>query len=147
MKTKTAMYIYYPSMLVFFAWLGVLAKISARHYLSAAASWRIADIIFVLFLSLWMMMLWIGRKYKENAEIARTRSKPAERILAGLALLVVYVNLFCFIWPTHQSLASVASRWQFVFLVGTLLLACLLMVSPPQFSWLARRHCMPVREH
>ncbi len=130
MKTKMAMYIYYPSMLVFFAGLGVLAQISARHYLSAAASWKIAEIIFVLCLVPWILMLWIGRKYKDNSEIARARSRRVERILAGLVLSVIYANLFCFIWPTHQNLASVESRWQFVFLVGVLLLAGLLMVPP-----------------
>ncbi len=133
MKTKTAMYIYYPTMLVSFAGLGVLGEISARHYLSTAASWRIAEIIFVLCLLPWLVMLWIRSKHKENPEIARARSKPVERILAGFALCVIYANLFCFLWPKHQSLASVESRWQFVFLVGVLLLAGLLMVPPSVF--------------
>lgn len=143
MKTKMAMYTYYPTMLVFFAGMGVLSEISARHYLSAAVSWRIAEIIFVLCLLPWVVMLWIDRKYKENSEIARARSKPVERILAGFALFVVYANLFCFIWPTHKSLASVESRWQFVFLAGVLLLAGLLMV--PQAVFLAGKTTLDAR--
>lgn len=77
MKTKTANFLNYSGILVLFAGMAGLAKISARHYLSAAVSWGIAGVIFALFLLLWMVMLWNGRKYKENPEIARARNKPA----------------------------------------------------------------------
>ena len=134
MKTKMAMRLYYPSTLVFLAGLGLLAQMSARHYLSAVESWRIAGMFLVLCLCLWMVMLWTGNKYKANPELATAQSMPAERIFAGLALLFLYANLFCFFWPPHQSLVSVESRWQFVFLVGVLLLAGLFMVRPVVFQ-------------
>ncbi len=133
MKTKTAMFVFYPSILGMFAGMAELAGISARHYLSAAVSRGIAGVIFALFLLLWMVMLWNGRKYKENPEITRVRNKPAERITVGLLLLVAYGDIFCSNWPAHQSLASVESRWQFVFLAVTLLLAFLLLVPPSAF--------------
>lgn len=144
MKAKAAKYFISAYFLMMMALPALMAVSKAWQILPMAELRKISLVVWSLYLllsaAMLMFMLRVRRKVKIDPEWRMAPEwnvdlpKPVKVVLLSLIPCFWFVYMFFSMWPVHQGLASVESRWQLAFLVGMLLLGSYSLARPRKAS-------------